>query len=193
MWNWWINKTREQKEDVVCEIGAWVLLLCVCLLLGMCFGACRTVKTDVCGITEEYADSVAKDTAIEEHVIYSGYGLAEDIVIEDVLLDYLPADSCVEGGNVSVVEQILGRVKSAGKITIHRQVQQTDSIVDRKTEASETKVSQEQKEEHKEKTVKKTRSGMGWMWAGLAIAIVVTVLLKGDKMWRTLLTSLKGK
>lgn len=162
---WWSKKTREQKEDFFCEIGSWLLFVGICLLLSLCLGACRTVKTEVCDITEEYADSVAKDTMSEQKVIYSGYGSVADLTMEDVTIDFEVDSTAKPTGKVTI---------RAGKVQAHKEVTQCDSVVEHKTEASNVSVKHEKTDKKEEKTVKR-RFGQGWMCIGLIVALAVTL------------------
>lgn len=171
---WWSNKTREQKEDVFCEVASWVLFIGMCVLLGLCFGSCRTVKREACGITQEYADSISRDTSSEHRTIYGGYGMAEDVVLEDVTVEWYDASRSVsEQTGSGIVKRV-----TVGRVVANREVHQADSVVEEHTSASATEVHNEKKQETHDKEVKKTRSGVGAMWFGLAVAVVVIIAIR---------------
>lgn len=171
---WWRNKTREQKEDVFCEVASWVLFIGMCVLLGLCLGSCRTVKRESCGITQEYADSLSRDTSSEHRTIYGGFGMAEDVVLEDVTVEWYDAGQQVsEQAGTGIVKRV-----TVGRVVANREVHQADSVVEEHTSASATEIHNDKKQETHDKEVKKTRSGAGAMWFGLAVAVVVIIAIR---------------
>lgn len=171
---WWSNKTREQKEDVFCEVASWVLFIGMCVLLGLCLGSCRTVKRESCGITQEYADSLSRDTSSEHRTIYGGYGMAEDVVLEDVTVEWYDAiQSVSEQTGTGIVKRV-----TVGRVVANREVHQADSVVEEHTSASATEIHNDKKQETHDKEVQKTRSGVWAMWFGLAVAVVVIIAIR---------------
>lgn len=171
---WWSNKTYEERDDIICSAMSWLLFVCMCLLIGLCFGSCRTVKRESCGITQEYADSLSRDTSSEHRTIYGGYGVAEDVVLEDVTVEWYDASQQVsEQTGTGIVKRV-----TVGRVVANREVHQADSVVEEHTSASATEIHNDKKQETHDKEVKKTRSGAGAMWFGLAVAVVVIIAIR---------------
>lgn len=171
---WWSNKSMEERDEFFCEVASWVLFTGMCVLLGLCLGSCRTVKREACGITKEYADSLSRDTSSEHRTIYGGFGMAEDVVLEDVTVEWYDASQQVsEPTGTGIVKRV-----TVGRVVANREVHQADSVVEEHTSASATEIHNDKKQETHDKEVQKTRSGAGAMWFGIAVAVVVIIAIR---------------